>query len=191
MIACLALCMAALWLTRRLAYNPPYRRLALALAGVGVGGLFLHGYDVVASQVLGLGMIALFAILAIHRLTQDFLDLSPMQGALVTAIFLPFTLSAIPLMALAKGALGSLGLAPFPILLLGMAALLQLRNTRLSGEFLLAGIGLAGALALRGLDQPLCATVPIGTHFLYILLAGGILLRLVAVAARHALAGRA
>lgn len=190
MLACLALLLASLWLARRLSQNPPYRRLAFSLAAVAVGGLFLHGFAIVATQVLGLGTVAIFAVLAIHRLAQDLLDLSPLQGALVTAIFLPFTLSAIPLMALAKGALGSLGLAPFPILLLGMAAVTQLRNLPLAGEFLLAGAGLAAAVVFRGLDRPLCAAVPTGTHFLYILLAGAVLLRLVAVTSRHALAAQ-
>jgi hypothetical protein len=188
--ASVMLTVAALWLARRLRGNPPYVRLALALATIGVAAVLVHLWPALAVHYVALGAIVIFALLALYRITLDLIGLRRGQAILVTAIFLPFSLAAMPVLAMAQGALGSLGLVPYPILLVGMAAVLRQHSDRLAREVLLAGAGLGLAIALRGLDRPLCGVWPSGTHFLYILLASAVLLRLVAVAARHALAAR-
>jgi hypothetical protein len=188
--ASVMLAIAALWLARRLRDNPPYARLALVLAMVGAAAVLVHLWPALAVHYVALGAIVIFALLALYRITLDLVGLRRGQAILITTIFLPFSLAAMPVLAMTQGALGSLGLVPYPILLLGIAAVLRQHSDRLAGEVLLAGAGLGLAIALRGLDRPLCGVWPSGTHFLYILLASAVLLRLVAVAARHALAAR-
>lgn len=188
--ASVMLTVAALWLARRLRGNPPYVRLALALATIGVAAVLVHLWPALVVHYVALGTIVIFALLALYRITMDLVGLRRGQAILITAIFLPFSLAAMPVLAMTQGALGSLGLVPYPILLVGMAAVLRQHSDRLAREVLLAGAGLGLAIALRGLDRPLCGVWPSGTHFLYILLASAVLLRLVAVAARHALAAR-
>lgn len=188
-LASVALLGAALWLARRLRGNPPYQRLALALAAVGGSAVLAHVHATSGTAAVALAAIAGFALMAIYRITADLIGLRPMLAAVVTAIFLPFTLATMPLLTMAAGPVDNFALAPFPILLVGMAAVLRAQCPALAREFLLAAVGLTAAAVLRGLDGPLCSRWPHGTHFLYILLAGAVLLRLVAISARHALAG--
>lgn len=188
-LASLTLVVGALWLFHRLAASPRYRRLALLALVVGATSGALHLWGTVVLQAIALAAIAAFALAALYRATADLLGLSRGLALLVTAIFLPFTLGAVPVLALATGPSGAAALAPFPLLILGYAGLLRSSNPVAARDLLQVAVLLAVSLGLRAVDGPLCEAWPYGTHFLYIMLAAIAILRLVWVLARHALAG--
>jgi hypothetical protein len=188
-LASVVLVAGALWLHQRLAAGRQYRQLALLAAIVGATSSALHLWAIVALQVMALCAIALFAVVTLYRATADLLGMPRGLALLATAIFLPFTLGAVSVMALATGPSGSLALAPFPLLILGYAGLLRSSNPVAARDLLLVAILLAAALGMRALDGPMCDAWPHGTHFLYILAAAAAMLRLVWALARHALAG--
>jgi hypothetical protein len=84
---------------------------------------------------------------------------------------------------------GSLFYAPAWLGLLGMTLYLRSIGSRLSRRFGLALVVLSASLTFRSIDQPLCALVPVGTHFLWHLL-NAVVLYLLMVALTGAVAGR-
>ena len=181
---------AALGLWRRLTGNPPYQLLALLLAVVGLASIAVHARITGLTSALVLSAMGLFALALFYRMLRDLSGLAPLPAAVGTLIFLPFTAAAMPLLSLSTAAVANLALAPFPILMLGIAAVQRTQQAALARQICLSALGFSLAIVLRGLDAPLCPVWPWGTHFLYILLATLALVRLLAVMARHALAAR-
>ena len=190
LIAATVMTVAALDLWRRLAGNRPYQLLALLLAVVGLASIVVHARINGLTTALVLSAMGLFALALFYRMLRDLSGLAPLPAAVGTLIFLPFTVAAMPLLTLSAAVEANLALAPFPMLMLGIAAVLRSQHAALAREVFVAALGLSVAIVLRGLDSPLCTVWPWGTHFLYILLSTAALVRLLSVMARHALAAR-
>lgn len=187
--ASILLVLAGHWLWRSLADQPRYNRLATLVALVGATSAILHLWPNRFTSALLLASIAGFALLCLYRVNVDLLGLSRRLSLVATGVFLPFLVGAFPLMTLSTGALGTLALAPFPVLMLGYAAVFRPHSPDLARAFLMLALLLAVALGLRAADGAMCSRWPQGTHFLYILIGGLTLVGLVRVTARHALAG--
>lgn len=166
---------AALLLWRRVGGRDwPALLLILLVFAIGIGSFLFHAMPRPWTLAADVVPIQLFAFAYFTLALARFLGLRPMATALGTLAFLAFALSIswglAPL--LPQAFRGSAGYAAFLIGLVGMAVVLwrlpgRTQTARLLG---LAGLLFALSLTFRTLDGPLCASLPLGTHWLWHLL---------------------
>jgi hypothetical protein len=168
---------AALALARWLAQPKrdwPALALILIVAAIGVGSFLFHTYanrwsllaDVIPIQFFMLGMFGLMLM----RLSGW-----PLWAALLGAVgFLAAGLFAPRAAALVSasghaGALAGYGVGLLAMLVLGFAARFAAEPPRrdVGALVLWAAVVFTLSLTFRTLDEPLCQTIPIGTHFLW------------------------
>ena len=143
------------------------------LAAIGVGSFLWH---TLATRWAGLAdvlPILVFILIYVFAATRDLVGLASRWAALAVVLFLPYA-------ALVAGGLGWLvpgigangAYLSVVLLILAYAVHLAPRAPETArGLSIGAGI-LALSLTFRALDGPLCAMVPVGTHFLWHLLNG-------------------
>jgi hypothetical protein len=165
--------------------------LVAILLAIGVGSFLFHTFASVWAGLADTLPIVLFVLIYLHAANRGFLGLDPVKSLLAT------------LAALAAGVLGAMrlgriewfasssGYAPIPILILAYAWLMRRRTPETARGLALGGGLLILSITLRTLDEPFCATFPIGTHFLWHLLNALMLGWMIEVYRRHMLAGRA
>lgn len=161
--------------------------LALVTAMIGAGSFLFHtvatGWAALA-DVLPIGLfIVLCLILILHRLV----GLSRPAAIATGLAFIPagalLARLGRPLLAPMIG--GGTGYLPPLLALLACGVLLAARRHPAGPSLLATAALFAVSLTLRSVDQPLCAAVPLGTHWLWHLLNAVVLGRLMLVLARH------
>ncbi|WP_377848279.1 ceramidase domain-containing protein [Bosea sp. UC22_33] len=186
--AFLAAAVAAFWLWRR---QTGRERVILVLIGlvfaIGIGSFLFHTIpnrwtllaDVVPIQFFAFGYFA-FAL-------KRFLGLPGAITAFATLVFLGLALglSAAGRAVLPVGMAGSAGYAAFLPGLIGVALALTRRPAlRHQGQLLaLAAGAFAVSLTMRSIDNALCGSLPLGTHWLWHLLNASVLYLLLRAAA--------
>lgn len=199
-----AFLVAALLAARRAA-EAPADRPCLALAAltgiVGIGSFLFHTLAVRWSMLADVIPIALFIYGYFWLAMRRFLGLGMGAAIGVTAAFLGLSFGLTPALdALAGRSLadlsnGSIDYLPAILALAGVAAALLLgpapmRARREAGLRLLAVAGLfLASLTARTIDRGVCASAPLGTHWLWHLLNAGVLYALIAAAVRFRRAG--
>lgn len=184
----LAFILAALLLMAALRRaDPPLRRDSAILAlvalifliglGSGLFHLFATRWAVLADVV----PIALFILLYMYLALSRMLALPRWACWLGVAIVLLLTVA----MPLGFGfSVSTYGVALAVMLVVG--GVLHFGRRHPAGPRILVAAGLfALSLAFRTADLPLCAALPIGTHFLWHILNAGVLLSLVRTMMRH------
>lgn len=163
--------------------DPTILGLAALVATIGVGSFLFHTLANRWTLLADVLPITLFIYAYLGFALRRFLGYDWLATGAIVVAFLP--LSAV-IEAIARPVLG--GSAGYLAALLAMlaVALPARRLAHPAFRYLLAAAGIfAVSLTLRTLDAPLCATVPIGTHFLWHLLNAATLAILLAGAARH------
>lgn len=172
------------------------RRLPLAwamvavLAAIGIGSFLFHTHANRLTALLDVAPILGFILLYVFAATRDFLGAPPRLAALAVAGFIPYAAAAVPLFAMVPGLGSSAGYAPVPLLILAYAWALRRRAPGTARGLAVGALVLIASLAARTLDQPLCARIPLGTHFLWHILNAVMLAWMIEVYRRHG-AGRA
>ncbi len=184
--------LAALVMAHRLrGTRLPFANLLVAiLAGIGVGSFLFHTFAQVWAGLADTLPILLFILAYVFAASRDFLGLSPSRSGLVAAGLITCAAVTVPLFAMIPGLGASAGYAPVPVLIAGYAWLLR-RRAPDTARGLTIGAGLLLlSLTARTLDDPLCAAVPLGTHFLWHIFNALLLGWMIEVYRRHMLAGR-
>jgi hypothetical protein len=185
-----AACTALLLWRRMGGRDWPVLLLILLVFAIGIGSFLFHAVPRPWTLAADVVPIQLFAFAYFGLALARFLRLRPLATGLGTLAFLAFALSIswglAPL--LPQAFRGSAGYAAFLTGLVGMAVLLRrlpgrMETARLLG---LAGLLFAVSLTFRTLDGPLCASLPLGTHWLWHLLNATVLYVLL----RAAIGGR-
>lgn len=145
--------------------DAPVVALAIVVAFIGLGSLLFHLFGNTWSVVADVVPIMLFIYGYLALALTRFLGLSGWATALVLIAFfaLNWPISALltPLIA------GSAGYAPALLAMLIVGALLH-RRGHPAGPYLLAAAAVfLVSLTLRTIDLPLCADIPLGTHWLW------------------------
>lgn len=167
----------------------PATLLSALVFAIGVGSFLFHTIpqrwtllaDVVPIQLFAFGYFGL----ALRRFL-GFGAAAAVAGVLaLLAASAALSAGLAPL--LPAGARGSAGYAAFALALFGvaLAVRLQERAARTAAALAAAGLIFAVSLTLRSLDQPLCAILPIGTHWLWHLLNAIVLFLLLRAAIAH------
>lgn len=172
--------LAGFWLWRRQGRRDAVGLVLIALVfAIGVGSFLFHTIptrwtllaDVVPIQLFAFGYFAA----ALHR----FIGLSGISTALGTLAFfgLALALSAAGRAVLPVGVAGSAGYAAFLLGLVGVAlAMARVPARRDQGWLLALAAGtFAISLTMRSIDNALCDSLPLGTHWLWHLLNASVL----------------
>ena len=187
----LAFIVAALIMWRRSAGVPLARALAAILFAIGIGSFLFHTLATVwaamADTLPILGFILLY-LFAVHR---DVLGWPGWAAGLATTGFLPYAAGVTVLLQ----DVPFFGVSSFywtvPILLVIYGVLLWRRFPVLMRGFLIGAGILALSITARSLDEPLCATFPVGTHLFWHLLNAVMLGWMIEIYRRHMLEGGA
>jgi hypothetical protein len=162
--------------------------LVWVLALIGVGSFLFHTHAQGWSAVADVGAILFFILLYLFAASHNYLGLSAFWSAMSVAAFFPFALGLQPLFA----NLPVLGVssAYLPVaLLIAIYGVILLRRAPDTARGLLVGAALLMvSILLRSLDEPLCDSIPIGTHFAWHILNAIMLGWMIEVYRRHMLA---
>jgi hypothetical protein len=182
-----AFVIAALIMRRRV--QGPGLGLARAMCGVlgaiGVGSWLFHTHANGLTGLLDVLPIVGFIVLYIHAANRAFLGLGPLPSVAIAVAFVPVSallsgpLSALPVIGV------SASYIPVALLILAYAALLARRLPETARGLALGGAILLASITARSIDQPLCAVLPMGTHFLWHLMNGLMLGWMIEVYRRH------
>ncbi len=161
------------------------RAMCAVLAVIGIGSWLFHTHATAWASMADVLPILGFILLYVFAAARDFLGLRPWQAGLAAAAFLPYAALTVPLWQRVPGLGSSAGYAPVPVLILVFAVLMRRRDGATArGPALGAGI-LVLSLAFRTLDGPVCAALPLGTHFLWHILNGLMLGWMIEIWRRH------
>lgn len=182
-----AFLIAAFILWRRTAGLPEGRALCAILAAIGAGSFLFHTAANRLTATLDVAPILVFILAYLFLASRDILGLRGWRPWAATAAFLPYAALTVPLWAMLP--LGSsAAYAPVPLLILIYAALAARRHPATARGLALGAAILVVSLVARTLDRPLCARIPLGTHFLWHLL-NALMLGWMIEVWRHRLAG--
>ena len=167
---------AAAWVSWRAARrvgDPGAALLALIVAAIGVGSFLFHTHAQVWAMVADVVPIQAFILAYIGLATVRLFGFPWWGGVLAAAAFIPASVFLARAIAAAFGPLnGSVGYLPVPILILAYALALRLRAPEAARGLAIGAAILALSLVFRTIDQAACATLSVGTHFLWHLLNG-------------------
>lgn len=186
-----AFLIAALVMWPRAAGMPLARALCLILAAIGVGSFLFHTHATVWSAMADVIPIGIFILTYLFATNRHVLRWPLWAAALGTAAFIPYAVLVTPLF----DALPFFTISSFywsvPLLIAAYAVALRRRHPATArGLAIGAGI-LTVSLAFRSADEPLCAHIPTGTHFMWHVLNGLMLGWMIEVYRRHLLAAPA
>lgn len=165
------------------------RLLAAVLMTIGIGSFLFHTFAQVWAGVADVLPILAFVLVYIYAANRDFWGMRPARAFGATLLFFPFAAATIPLFAGLPALGDSAAYGPVPLLILLYAVLLANRLPEVSRGLTLGASLLIASLTARTLDMPLCASLPVGTHFLWHLLNALMLAWMIEVWRRHVLAG--
>lgn len=165
--------------------------LAVNLGLIGLGSWLFHTHVNRLTGLMDVLPILSFILIYVFAATRDFLGARPMLAGLAAMGFIPYAAATVPLFAMIPGLGSSAGYAPVPLLILIYAGLLRRRAPATARGMAAGAAILLLSLAFRTLDQPLCAAVPMGTHFLWHILNALMLGWMIEVWRRHVTMGGA
>jgi len=174
-----------MWQRTRAGRDPLEATLIAILAVIGAGSGLFHTFAQGWAALADVIPIALFILAYVYAANRRFFGLRPPLAALLTLGYFPYAAATMPLFRLIPGIGGSAGYAPVPLLILIYAALLARRLPEVARGLALGAGLLIVSLTARTLDGPLCAALPVGTHFLWHILNGLMLGWMIEVLRRH------
>lgn len=184
-----AFLIAAVVMWRRTDGLPLARAMCVVLGAIGIGSYLFHTHANGLTAAMDVAPILAFILLYIFAATRDLLALGPRWGAGAVIAFVPYAALMVPVFSAVMPFLGSsAGYAPIPVLIFGYAAALWQKAPATSRGMAVGSAILCLSLTFRTLDEPLCAVLPFGTHFLWHILNGVMLGWMIEVYRRHMLA---
>ena len=185
----LAFLIAAVIMWRRSAAVPMARVLSVILGLIGIGSFLFHTHATQWASLADVVPIGVFILTYLFVVNRDMVRLPWWGAALLTAGFVPYAALLVPVF----DSIPFLRISDFywtvPLLLTVYAFLLR-RNPELSQGLLAGAALLCVSITVRSLDEVLCSSWPIGTHFVWHCLNGLMLGWMIEVYRRHMLAGQ-
>jgi hypothetical protein len=165
--------------------------MAVMLAAIGVGSYLFHTYAQVWAAATDVIPIVLFILLYVFAATRDFLGMGTWVSLGVTVMFVPYAAAVAGLFGLLPFFEVSSFYWPVPVLILVYALLLAFRYPVTARGLAIGAVTLIVSLVFRSIDEWLCPTLPLGTHFMWHILNGVMLGWMIEVYRRHMLGRRA
>ncbi len=162
-----AFILAAVIMWRRCEGLPWGRSLAGILFAIGVGSYLFHTHATPWAAALDTTPILLFSLLYIFLANRDFWGWPVWAAALGATAYIPYSFLLTPVF----GALPFFEISsfywPLPLLIFAYAVLLRRREPTTARNLAIGASILCVSLTARSLDEPLCMSIPLGTHFLW------------------------
>ena len=169
--------LVAAWAAARLQRRQPNRDAAglitamiVAIVAGGVGAFLFHTTATVWAVVLDMLPFLVFMLLVLWLTLTRFFAWPPLMAALGVVAFVAAVFGGGALIPRGLLPAGAYYLLPLAVLIV-VAVSLSLRRSPAAPSYLAAAFVFAAAFAARELDGPLCGAIPVGTHFLWHLLA--------------------
>ncbi len=159
--------------------------LVIILAVIGVGSYLFHTHAQVWAAMADVAPILLYILVYIFAINRDVWHMRPGYALIVALLFVPYAAATIPLFQFIPGLGGSAGYAPVPLLILIYAFLLRKRVPDTARGLAIGAAILIASITFRALDEPLCAQLPLGTHFMWHILNATMLGWMIEVYRRH------
>lgn len=159
--------------------------LAVILATIGVGSYLFHTHAQAWAAMADVVPILLYILVYIFAINRDVWRFRPMIAAILTAMFIPYAALTVPVFQLVPGLGGSAAYAPVPLLILIYAFLLRNRVPDTARGLAIGAVILIVSITFRALDGPICAHMPLGTHFMWHILNAVMLGWMIEVYHRH------
>lgn len=183
-----AFLVAAIVMWRRTRGLPVARALCVVLGVIGVGSYLFHTHANRLTALMDVLPILGFILLYLFAATRDLLGLRGLAPWGAVAGFLPYAMGAGAVLGALLPLGSSAAYAPIPPLILAYAWAVG-RTAPRTGRGMALGAGiLVLSLTFRTLDGPICAALPLGTHFLWHILNALMLGWMIEIYRRHMLA---
>lgn len=194
-ITSLAMLIAA-WGAARLQRRDPNRDAARLIAAMiaaivagAVGAFLFHTTATVWAIVLDMLPFLVFMLLVLWLTLTRFFAWTPLATAAALIAFVAVILGGGTLIRPGVLPAGAYYLLPLAVLAV-TAVILSLRQSPAGRSYLAAALVFAAAFAARELDGRLCGVIPVGTHFLWHLIAALLAFILIRAAILHAPPGK-
>ncbi|MEY2956554.1 MAG: hypothetical protein RL123_1282 [Pseudomonadota bacterium] len=176
---------AVMWVRLRGESDPTGRILCVLLGAIGVGSGLFHLFANRLTGIMDVVPILGFILAYVFAAHRRFWGQGQVAAGLWTLGFFPYAAVMVPLFGLVPGIGSSAGYAPVA-LLIGLHAVALRRRAPRTARGLGIGAGLLVlSLGMRTIDAPICAALPIGTHFLWHILNAIMLGWMIEVWRRH------
>ena len=163
----LAFVVSAVIMWRRCAGRMGGRVLSVILFAIGIGSWLFHTHATPWAAMADTTPILLFTLVYIFLANRDFWGW-PVWGAALGALgYIPYTAVLTPVFEALPFFTISSFYWPLPVLIFAYAALLRRRAPELAWNLAIGAGILCVSLTARSVDEPLCAAIPLGTHFLW------------------------
>jgi hypothetical protein len=163
----LAFIVSAIVMWRRCAGWTGGRVLAGILFTIGVGSWLFHTHATPWAAMADTMPILLFTLVYIFLANRDFWGWPAWGAGLGALAYIPYTAVLTPVFEALPFFTISSFYWPLPVLIFTYAALLRRRAPELARNLAIGAGILCVSLTARSMDEPLCAAIPLGTHFLW------------------------
>lgn len=181
-----AFLVAAALCWRMTARDPGARLLVLILAAIGVGSYLFHTHAQIWAMLADVLPIQAFIVVYIGLSTVRFFGAPWWGGLAAAAVFVPVaSVVGAGIVELFGSLNGSAGYMPVLLLIVAYAIALRRRAPGTARSMAAGAAILAVSLSFRTMDEAVCATVPIGTHFLWHMLNAALLGWMIRALVRH------
>ena len=184
--------LVAAWAATRLQRRQPNRDAAglitamiVAIVAGGVGAFLFHTTATVWAVGLDVLPFLVFMLLVLWLTLTRFFAWPPLMAAIGVAAFIAVVFGGGVVVARGMLPAGAYYLLPLAVLVV-VAVILWFRGSPAGPSYIAAALVFAVAFAARELDDPLCPAIPVGTHFVWHLLAALIAFILIRAAILYA-----
>jgi len=182
----LAFILGALWVWPRIKGDRGAQVLAVVLFFIGVGSGLFHTFAqgwAAAADVLA---IIAYVLAYLYLATLRMIGLSRGFAILAVVLFFPYAIvTSLGVLAIFGPMNGSQSYMPVLFMIAGFAIATRAKPKLSRGLWISVAL-LTLSIFLRSIDEAICASLPIGTHFLWHIINGIMLTHMVLVMARHA-----
>ena len=181
----LAFLVAAAIMWRRSPGRTPARVLSSVLALIGIGSWLFHTHATAWAALADTTPIMGFTLIYIYLANRDFLGLPPWLSGLGALAYIPYTAALTPVFDAVPFLTISSFYWPLPLLIFIYALVLRRRFGTTSANLAIGAAILCASLVARSLDEGLCASLPLGTHWLWHVLNATMLAWMIETWRRH------
>ena len=164
------------------------RVLAFILFSIGCGSFLFHTFAQTWAAILDVTPILIFILTYIYAANRRFLVWSKRMSITGVILFLPYQFLVVSILSSIQFLGSSAQYVPVAILIFFYSALLHKSKTNLSRELFVGATILSLSIFARTIDEPICSSVSVGTHFVWHILNAIMLSWMIEILRRHMLA---
>jgi hypothetical protein len=164
------------------------RVLAFLLFSIGCGSFLFHTFAQTWAAILDVATIVIFILAYIFVANHRFLMLSKIVSIIGVILFLPYQFLVVSILSNIQFFGSSVQYCPVAILIFIYSGLLSKTEPKLSFGLFKGAAILSLSIFARTIDEPICSSVSVGTHFVWHILNAIMLSWMVEILRRHMLA---